>query len=274
MLKFVGWITLSGSRRGGWTLVVVAGVLAGLLWWNLTPPGLLGKADAVGYAVCHRIDGRSFHLGDRQLPLCARCSGMYLGALFGVLAVAAMGRARAGGLPPLSVSAVLVGFMALMAVDGVNSYLTFLPKLPHLYEPNNLLRLVTGTLNGMAMGVFLYPVFNQTIWRHWDNRRAVASLRELAGLVLLGAVLVGLILSENPMVLYPLALLSAMGVLALLLMVNITLVLLVTRRENRAEDWRGALVPMCLGLTLAIVQIGALDFLRYSLTGTWAGFSL
>ena len=53
-----------------------------LLGWLLnTPPGLLGKADAIGYAVCHRIDLRSFHLGERALPLCARCSGMYLGAM-------------------------------------------------------------------------------------------------------------------------------------------------------------------------------------------------
>jgi hypothetical protein len=26
-----------------------------ILWLRLTPPGLLGKADAIGYAVCHRM---------------------------------------------------------------------------------------------------------------------------------------------------------------------------------------------------------------------------
>ena len=53
-------------------------------WVYFTPEGILGKAGAVGYAVCHRIDLRSFHLGLRQLPLCARCTGMYLGALLGL----------------------------------------------------------------------------------------------------------------------------------------------------------------------------------------------
>jgi len=46
-----------------------------------TPEGLLGKADAIGYAVCHRIDLRSYHIGERPLPLCTRCTGMYLGAM-------------------------------------------------------------------------------------------------------------------------------------------------------------------------------------------------
>ena len=53
--------------RGG--LVLVAALL--LIGWLVeTPPGLLGKEDAVGYAVCHRIDARSFHMGNTQMPLC------------------------------------------------------------------------------------------------------------------------------------------------------------------------------------------------------------
>ena len=42
-----------------WIVVLlVAGILA--IWLGFTPDGTLGKADAVGYAVCHRIDVRSF----------------------------------------------------------------------------------------------------------------------------------------------------------------------------------------------------------------------
>ena len=51
----------------------------------ITPPGLLGKADGIGYAVCHRIDARSFHLHDRQLPLCARCTGEFNAAAIALI---------------------------------------------------------------------------------------------------------------------------------------------------------------------------------------------
>ena len=30
--------------------------------------------------LCHQLPGRSFHLGSTQLPVCARCTGIYAGA--------------------------------------------------------------------------------------------------------------------------------------------------------------------------------------------------
>lgn len=274
MRELAAWIRLPEAGRPWWTLGILAGALVVVLWWEATPPGLLGKADAVGYAICHRIDGRSFHLGDRSLPLCARCTGIYLGAVLGVAAMAIAGRGRAGSLPPWPVIVVLVGFIGVMGIDGLNSYMTLFPGLPHLYEPSNTLRTVTGTLNGLALAGLVYPTFNQTVWKGWEVRRGIQNFRELGGLVLLAAGVAGMVLTENPLLLYPLALLSAAGVLLVLTMVDSMLILLILRRENRAERWRDLLLPVFLGLTVAVLQIGAVDLVRYWLTGTWAGFSL
>ncbi|MBI5828704.1 MAG: DUF2085 domain-containing protein, partial [Chloroflexi bacterium] len=155
-----------GLHRAHW-LVLLAFGLVFVSWLFYAPAGLLGKADAVGYAVCHRIDGRSFHIGNVQLPLCARCTGIYLGVVLGVAAMVAAGRGRAGALPPLRVIITLILFIVLMGLDGANSFLTLLPRLPHVYEPQNWLRLVTGTLDGVAMAVLIFPMFNQTLWRNW-----------------------------------------------------------------------------------------------------------
>jgi len=35
---------------------------------------------AVGWAVCHQLPARSFHLWATQLPVCARCTGIYVAA--------------------------------------------------------------------------------------------------------------------------------------------------------------------------------------------------
>ena len=243
-------------------------------WLVLTPEGLLGKADAIGYAVCHRIDLRSFHLGTRVLPLCARCTGMYLGALVGLAGLAGLGRLRYGKFPRPALLGIFGIFAAAWAIDGLNSYLTLIPGAPHAYEPNNTLRLITGTLMGLALGVLVFTGFNQNVWRGWKDEPVLRSFREVGVLLLLGAVVVGLVLSENPLVLYPLALLSAAGVLVLLGMVYAVVVLLVLRRENRAESWGGVALPLMAGVALAILQIGLLDLARYTLTGTWAGFAL
>ena len=88
-----------GMNRIGISITKPVLLAVGLLlvgWLFNTPGGLLGKADAVGYAVCHRIDLRSFYIGDRQLPLCARCTGMYLGAMLGLVYQVFFGRRRAG----------------------------------------------------------------------------------------------------------------------------------------------------------------------------------
>ncbi|HMK08196.1 MAG TPA: DUF2085 domain-containing protein [Anaerolineales bacterium] len=253
-------------------LVPVALVIAA--WLALTPGGLLGKADAIGYAVCHRIDLRSFHLGTRAMPLCARCTGMYLGAMAAFIGLLAMGKARHGGFPRPAFLGLFGLFAALWAIDGLNSYLTLIPGAPHAYEPNNVLRLVTGLLMGLTLGTIVFAGFNQNAWRSWKREPAVASWREVFVLVLLAALMGGLVLSDNSMVLYPLALLSAAGVLVILTMVYAVVAQMVLRRENQAEAWPGLIVPLGLGLGLAIVQIGLLDLARFTLTGTWAGFSL
>lgn len=253
-------------------ILLAIGVL--LVWLIYTPHGLLGKADAVGYAICHRIDLRSFHLGDRALPMCARCTGMYLGSSVAFLFLAARGRALAGQFPRRWILAVFCVLAAAFAVDGLNSYLTFFPGAPHLYVPNNTLRLLTGTGLGLGLGALVVPGFNQAVWTRVDGSRSLASWTDL-GLLLLTALGVDLlVLTENPLVLYPLALVSSLGVVFLLTIVYTMLALLLSGRENRVADPRQLVVPALIGFILAILQIAGLDVVRYLLTGTWSGFAL
>jgi uncharacterized membrane protein len=41
---------------------------------------------ALGHVVCHQLPERSFHVGATPLPVCARCTGIYLGAAIAVAA--------------------------------------------------------------------------------------------------------------------------------------------------------------------------------------------
>lgn len=261
-------------RRVSWNLPVL--VVVGLLFlgWVLnTPPGILGKADAVGYAVCHRIDSRSFHLGDRQLSLCARCTGMYLGAMLGLVYQLFGGRRRAGS-PPQKVL-FLLGTLALaFAVDGLNSYLHFFPNAPHLYQPQNWSRLLTGTGMGLVIAAALFPAFNQAVWRSRDNRPALGNIFSLGVLIILALLLDILILTENPRVLYPLSLVSAAGVIILLMIVYGLILLVAFRAEQRYDHLYQLWLPLTAGFGMAILQIAVLDLIRYLFTGTWEGFHL
>lgn len=253
-------------------ILFFATLLVVTVWWLNTPPGLLGKADAVGYAVCHRIADRSFLIGDRQTPLCARCSGMYLGALLGIAYIWRIG--RYGGMPPLKISLVFGAFLVFFALDGSNSYLQFFPGAPGLYEPQNWLRLLTGTGIGLGIAAFLVPVVHQTLWTTYDSRPALKGWREFWPLLGLALLVDLAVWSEIPLLLYPLALLSALGLLIVLSLVYAIVWILITKQENRFENDRAVWMPVLAGFLTAMVQIAVIDAGRYWFTGTWGGFNL
>jgi len=262
------------SAGRGWQIGigVVALAVSGL-WLALTPGGLLGKADAVGYAVCHRIDLRSFHLGERALPLCARCTGMYLGALVSGFYYK-LRRPRAAGYPPRAILMALGLCAAVWALDGLNSFATAVPGLPSLYQPLNPLRLLTGSLIGVGLMTLIMPAFNQLAWHEPHSEPILGTWGELGGLLALVAGIDLLILTENPLLLYPLALLSSLGVLVLLTLAYSLISLQVLRKVGQARRWVDLWPALLMSASLALLQIGVLDLLRFILTGTWSGFQL
>jgi uncharacterized membrane protein len=219
------------ARR--WLLLsIVLGALLIMGFYTVTDSSrlahnhILDGADWTGYAICHRITARSFAINGRQLPLCARCTGMYLGVALVFLVLTLSGRLRWGELPPLRVLLLLAAFVALMGIDGLNSYAHFFPDALHLYRPRNWLRLVTGMGTGLAMGVVIFPALAQTLWREPVWRPAINTLPELSHLVLVAAVAVLLLLSNQATILYVLALVSGAGVL-LILTANDSVLLLI-----------------------------------------------
>jgi len=77
-----GLAALSAS----WVLVLTA---APVLWVPLA-----GIVYLAGALICHQLPERSFHLHGTQLPVCARCFGLYVGAALGSVAAAAASSRR------------------------------------------------------------------------------------------------------------------------------------------------------------------------------------
>ena len=260
--------------------VPLAALIAFAVWFYVTPPGLLGKADAVGYAICHRIDERSFHIGDRQLPLCARCTGEFYAAAISLLFFAIFS-ARKSGMPGWKVGAPLLVFFLAFGIDGSNSYLyllkqtadTALNNIPNLYIPNNTLRLFTGSGMGIALASILYPAFNQSAWKESDPQPAL-DWKKLGILICIVSLIDFAVITEKPAILYPIAILSVLGVLALLISVFSMVWVLIMRQENMFTDLREMWMPLLAGTTLTFLMITAIDLLRFRLTGTWGGFPL
>jgi uncharacterized membrane protein len=257
-----------------WRPLLIAGVLLLLAaWWMYTPDGLLGKADAIGFAVCHRIDSRSFHLGDRPIPVCARCTGQYLGAMLGLIYLSIL-HPRRSGRPSWAVIGVLLAFVIAYVLDGLNSYIHLIPGLSrfYLYEPNNTYRLVTGTGLGLGISVMLFPAFNETILKKRDTLPVIGSFREFIALLVLALGVDLLVLTNNPIILYPMALASAGGVLVLLTLVYSMVIVMLFKLENKYENVSKMVSLLIAGFMVALIQIFFLDYLRFMITGSWSGF--
>jgi uncharacterized membrane protein len=257
------------KRTVKWLIFAAAAALL-IVWLLETPAGLLGKADAIAYAVCHRIAVRSFTIGERQDPLCARCTGMYLGALLGLAYQHFQG--RRGSIPTLKYILVFGPLFLAFGFDGANSYLHLFPGAPGLYQPENWLRLLTGTGMGLAIAAVLAPAFRQTVWTTWDQRPAFGGWKELGVLFGLAAVVDLLVLTENPLLEYPLALVSVLGVMAILGLVYTMVLVMAFKAENRFERLSDLTVYLTGGAAIALLQIALLDAARFWLTGTWQGF--
>lgn len=99
------------------------------------------------FVFCHRLPSRTLRFKGRYFPVCARCTGIYLGALFTLL---------------------LRYFPILTPSKDLEKYLFFIPlilMIPTLVdgttqllrwrESNNFLRVVTGLLCGIGLGLIL-----------------------------------------------------------------------------------------------------------------------
>lgn len=123
-----------------WTLVIVATPVAAA-----SGHGARGAAVAyqMGARICHQRPERSFHLMGVQMPVCARCFGLYAAGAAGLL-LAAAGIAR-----PRSVASK----RTWLAAAALPIAITVALEWPGAIETGNALRFATGVPLGVVAGL-------------------------------------------------------------------------------------------------------------------------
>jgi uncharacterized membrane protein len=98
---------------------------------------------AIGHVVCHQLPVRSFRLWSTSLPVCARCTGIYLCAAATAIAIA-VARRREGGSAKADPRAVLLLAFAPTAVTLAFEWSTGV-------MPANWIRALAGLPLGAAV---------------------------------------------------------------------------------------------------------------------------
>lgn len=243
--------------------LLTGGLLSIIGLFLIAPPhDILDKARLIGYALCHQIPERSFFIHDHQFPLCARCTGMYLGSIIGALFMIVRGRTRAARMPPTPIAATLVLFIIIMGIDGVNSTISIIPGAPQLYHTTNLHRIITGTLYGLALSALFPPVFNSAVWSVPSGERMIKNWRELIAMLIVAGILAAIVFSTPDWLLYPISIATIGGALILLSLINSVIILSARKLENALSSWRQLIMPMVFGLAMGLIEITLLDALR------------
>jgi len=118
----------------------------------------------------------------------------------------------------------------------------------------------------------LFPAFNDTLLKKRDPLPVIDGFGEFIVLIVLALGVDLLVLTNNPIILYPMALVSAGGVLVLLTLVYSMVIVMLFKLENKYENVSKMITPLIAGFMIAFIQIFILDYLRFVITGSWNGF--
>ncbi len=249
-------------RERPWRYIFL-GIMGTLLLALLFTPGLplQWKMYAVVHGVC--AQQHNIFVGDLQIPICARNSGIYISFLITMLYLWGIGRSCAGRIPPWSISAVLIAFVLIMGVDGFNSLFLDL-GLPYLYTPQNELRTLTGMGMGVAVAVILLLILNTTLRQNVDDQQPLLkNWRELGGILLLDFVILVALYGNLELLYWPLAFLSFTGIISVLYLVNLLLASLFMGYEGRVTNLAQLAKPATIALLPTLVMLTALAGLRF-----------
>lgn len=95
---------------------------------------------------CHQKSDRSFFIGNYQFPICARCTGIFVGYIIGVIIY-----------PYIKLNALAIAFaLGLMFIDWYLQY-------KNIISSTNLRRLFTGLLCGTAYIQIIINIFIKLI---------------------------------------------------------------------------------------------------------------
>ncbi len=98
--------------------------------------------------MCHQKPERSFHFRGKQFPLCARCTGIFVGYFFGIVTAYTTHCEK------------YLYFLLLILPMIIDGSIQNILKI----ESNNCRRFITGFLGGIGIIYLLISIHMFTVW--------------------------------------------------------------------------------------------------------------
>jgi uncharacterized membrane protein len=153
-------IALMAALAAAWVALLVAA--------PILPVPLAAALYAIGSYICHQRPERSFHLFAAQLPVCARCLGIYAGGAVGsLLATGARARAAFGAASP----------RMLLVSGAMPTALTLAAEWSGIWRGSNAGRASAGLPLGLVVAIVVVQAAATLHYGGCAPRRPIASNR-------------------------------------------------------------------------------------------------
>lgn len=215
---------------------------------------------AVGASVCHQIPSHSFIYENFQFPLCARCTGLYVGSLIGLLYFITQGKRKA--VPDRWYRYLLLVFFVAWAGDGFNSFINDLMNRTILYETSNVTRLITGFGMGLVMSTALMTLFNIVIWQESKNMPLLHHVWQVIAYAGVSVIIGWFLMNPSTILFQSLSVASILTVLVVITLLYTVFWAIILKKENSFSSLQHLSPLIVTGLATALVQVMLLNWLR------------
>jgi uncharacterized membrane protein len=122
------------------------------------PKGIFEFLEFIGYGACHRRFNLSFNYMQAYMPVCSRCTGIYVGVLLSAALILLFERKIKTQFSGRKIIATIAILFAAMAAESGLSLLKIIPAY-------NTARFLTGYAVGWFLPLFLIPLLNSVVFR-------------------------------------------------------------------------------------------------------------
>jgi len=204
----------------------------------------------LGFSVCHQLSARSLAIGDVVLPVCSRCSGIYIGFTVTAVILFIMFRKKENDLPPPYTLIILGLFFLSTIVDGIASNFG-------LYNTDNNLRFITGFLCGSSIMVIIYPVFVFQYYKESKKEKIFKRPLKFIIYILIIAVFITVTLLRFSFLGHFYYYLSALSVLFTFYLINLVIMFLIPPFSQKATRLASKylFLPSAVSVVLLLLEL-------------------
>lgn len=211
----------------------------------------------IGYAICHQLPERSFFVFDQQLPLCARCTGIYIGMFIAFLFyffTKIIKKIKPIKPPPLWINVLSIFFIFLMASHAISTI--FIST-----SFDNTLRFITGILFGISLPWYLLITINYSKRFKFKNTE-ILNYKEYLLLSLITLAVSTIFLLQIPVILYLSAFISIIGLLIFIFLINATIFILIFDSIKKFQNLSFYYI-IIISIIISLLEIIILNHLHF-----------